>query len=181
MNTTQLTILRALAVACVLDEEHTSEELHASFRAVRHELRALRDIHCPRAKEQSPELKSASKGRGTRPGSQRHLILGALAREAQADFQLARHLGVDVAVVRKRRHELLAASWVQRTRGAAPVAKAHNSASGRECQIYEITPAGRTALHRLESGQVALFTEDELGNDSVTTPDNAKGCDVSPT
>jgi hypothetical protein len=183
MNRTTSAIVRALELAKVLDVEHTGPELHAAFRAVRHELETLRGIHCPQAATApAPELKSASKGRGTRPGSQRHLIMGVLDAAPQADFQVANHLRMDVELVRKRRHELMAARWVAPVEGEdAPVAKVHNPTTRRECTAYQLTPAGVVALGKLRSGQVALFSDEELGNGSVTKPDNSGGCDVSPT
>jgi hypothetical protein len=183
VNLTQSAVLRALQLAKVLDVEHTPEELHAAFRAVRHELETLRGLHVPEAPipTSAPELKSAHTGRGTQPGSQRHHILGVLAVAAQADFQVANHLRIDVQVIRRRRHELVAAGWVERVQTDTGVQKVHQADTRRDCTVYQITDAGITALQRLRSGQTVLFSDAELGNELVTTPDKSKGCDVSPT
>lgn len=183
MNTTQSAVLRALRLAKVLDVEHTPEELHAAFRAVRHELETLRGVHVPEAPvpTSAPELKSAQTGRGTQPGSQRHLVLGVLAVAPLADFQVANQLRIDVQLIRRRRHELMAAGWVERVLVDEGVRKVHQADTRRDCTVYQITDVGITALRRLRSGQTVLFSDAELGNDSDTTPDNPRGCDVSPT
>lgn len=183
MNATQSAILRALKLAGVLDVEHTTEELHAAFRAVRHELETLRGMHVPEAPIPTsvPELKSAHTGRGTQPGSQRHHILGVLAVAAQADFQVANNLRIDVQVIRRRRHELMAAGWVEPVLLGSGVRKVQQAETRRDCTVYQVTDLGITALQRLRSGQTVLFSDAELGNDSDTRPDNPRGCDVSPT
>lgn len=164
MNTTQAAILRALKLSEVLDVEHTPEEVHRAFRAVRHELQTLRDAHCPQAVPEVPELRSAHTGRATQPGSLRHKILGALAVAPQADFQVANALRVDIQQVRRRRHELVAAGWVQRTPSTtgAEVSKVRQESTGRDCTVYQLTTAGFSALARLRSGQEVLFTAGEL-------------------
>lgn len=180
MNATQSAILRALELAKILDTEHESADVHRAFRAVRHELQTLRGIHCPQATPAAPELASARTGRRTRPGSQRHLILGALSVAPAADFQLANHLRIDVQHVRRRRHELLAAGWVERSPSTTgrQVAKVRQEGTGRDCSVHQLTTAGYSALARLRSGQGVLFADHELNNDSVSTPDNVRGCDV---
>jgi hypothetical protein len=182
VNPTQSAILRAIELARVLDVEHTGLELHAAFRAVRHELETLRGIHCPQATPAAPELASAHTGRRTSPGSLRHKILGVLSTCPQADFMVANHLRVDVQQIRRRRHELQAAGWVQVTSSSdEPVVKIVQAATGRECTVYQLATAGFAALARLRSGQEVLFSDADLGNDSDTEPDTAKGCDVRPT
>lgn len=183
MNATQSAVLRALQLAKLLDVEHTDAELHAAFRAVRHELETLRELHCPEATLAAPELASAHTGRATQPGSVRHKILGVLAVAPQADFQVANNLRVDVQQVRRRRHELMAAGWAERAPSVtgAPFAKTRQEETGRDCTVYQLTTAGFSALARLRSGQEVLFSDAELGNDSDTTPDKSRGCDVSTT
>jgi len=182
VNATQSAILRALELAKVLDVEHTDASVHAAFRAVRHELETLRELHCPEAAMAAPELASAHTGRATQPGSVRHKILGVLATCPQADFMVANNLRVDVQKIRRRRHELMAAGWVERTSASdEAVVKIVQEQTGRECTVYQLTTPGFAALARLRSGQEVLFSDAELGNDSDTTPDKSRGCDVSTT
>lgn len=191
MNATQSAILRALKLAEVLDVEHTDAEAHAAFRAVRHELRTLRDLHVPQAPERavSVELKSAQTGRGTTPGSLRHKILAVLQMDPLADFQVRDLLARDrrdapewprLGQVRRRRHELVAAGWVEAVILGARFRKVTQETTGRECTVYQLTDLGDKALRRLRSGQTVLFSVDEQGNDSVTTPDKAKGATSGP-
>lgn len=190
MNATQSAILRALELAKILDTEHESGDVHRAFRAVRHELRALRDLHCPQAPEQGPQSVSALTGRATTPNSLRHLILGVLKVCPMADFQTAECLRSPVRTpspslrqVSRRRHELMAAGWVEfapSTTGQV-AAKVRQEATGRDCTVYRLTLAGSTALSRLDSGQVALFTDSDLSNDSASKPDKVRGCDVGGT
>lgn len=190
MNATQSAILRALELAKVLDVEHTPEGLHAAFRAVRHELRTLRDLHVPQAPEQAsaPELKSAHTGRATQPGSMRHKVLAVLFIEALADFQVVDQLARDgvyrdvlitLHAVRRRRHELMAAGWVEPVLIGHRIRKARQESTGRDCTVYRLTDLGVTALRRLRSGQAVLFSDSELGNDPNTTPDKVRGSDVT--
>lgn len=192
MNATQSAILRALRLAKVLDVEHTPEELHAAFRAVRHELETLRGLHVPEAPvpTSAPELKSAHTGRATAPGSLRHKILAVLDFGGMADFQTREQLARDradgpgwprLSEVRRRRHELMAAGWVERALLGDGVRKARQESTGRDCTVYQLTDLGSKALRRLRSGQEVLFSDAELGNNLDTTPDKLRGCDVSPT
>ena len=178
MNATQSAILRALELAKILDVEHTEPGLHASFRAVRHELRTLRDIHCPQAEtEKAPELASAHTGRATRPGSLRHTILNELSFRPLADFQVRDELartrpdGPDwptMSQVRRRRHELMAAGWVEPVQVGDGTRKVRHGDDGRYVTVYQMTDLGGRALLRLRSGQEVLFSDGELGNKSVT-------------
>lgn len=191
MNRAQSATMRALELAKILDVEHTSDQLHVAFRAIRHEIRTLRDLLCPQATpEAKVELRSAHTGRRTAPGSLRHHILGMLNIEPLADFQIRHHLSLGrhdgpewprVGQVRRRRHELVAAGWVEAVLLGTGVRKVVQHETGRECTVYQLTDLGAKALSRLRSGQEALFTDRELGNGSDTTPDNPRGSDVSPT
>lgn len=192
MNATQSAVLRALRLAKVLDVEHTPEELHAAFRAVRHELETLRGLHVPEAPvpTSAPEPKSARTGRATQPGSMRHKILAVLSLGSLADFQLIAELAKDGAyrdvlvtlhAVRRRRHELMAAGWVEPVLVGEGVRKARQESTGRDCTVYQVTDLGLKALRRLRSGQEVLFSDAELGNELDTMPDTAKGCDVGTT
>lgn len=174
MNATQSAILRALELARVLDVEHTGPELHTAFRAVRHELRTLKGLHVPEAPaETAPELRSAHTGRATQPGSMRHKILAVLSFGALADFQAREQLAKDRAdgpgwptlqQVRRRRHELMAAGWVEPVLLGTSVRKVAQAETGRDCTVYQLTDLGERALRRLRSGQVAMFSDSELGN-----------------
>lgn len=169
---TEATILRALALTAVLDVEHTPEQLHAAFRAVRHELLTLRDLHVPRVAEEQ-ELASAHVGRATRPDTLRHKILEALATTPMADFQVRDLLAQPrpddpewprLGAVRRRRHELMAARWLEPDPNGVdglPVT-VRQEATGRDCTVYRATTAGYRALGRLRSGQAVLFTDAEL-------------------
>jgi hypothetical protein len=175
VNATQAAILRALELCRVLDVEHTVDQLHRSFRAVRHELETLHGLCCPQAVPTVPELASAHTGRATRPGSLRHKILATLALDGMADFEVRDTLARDRAdgpdwptlnQVRRRRHELMAAGWVERERVDGAVRKVRHGPSGRDCSAYQITREGGAALRRLSRGQEVLFSESELfGND----------------
>lgn len=180
MNATQAAVLRALRLAKVLDVEHTPDELHTALRGVRHELETLRGLHCPEAPEQTsaPELKSAHTGRATQPGSQRHQVLSVLAVAPLADFQVANQLRIDVQAIRRRRHELMAAGWVEPVLVGDQVRKVTQVDTRRDCTVYQLTDRGIAALRRLRSGQTVLFSDGELGNDSTTEPDSPRGCDV---
>lgn len=167
MNPTQSAILRAIELARVLDVEHTGLELHVAFRAVRHELETLRGIHCPQATPAAPELASAHTGRRTSPGSLRHKILAVLDFGPMADFQVREQLSRDradgpewprIGQVRRRRHELLAAGWVEAVLLGSGVRKVRQEETGRDCTVYQITDRGTAALRRLRSGQEVLFT-----------------------
>lgn len=173
MNPTQSAILRALNLAQILDVEHDGPELHAAFRAVRHELRTLHGIHCPQAKPVTPEKASAHTGRATQPGSMRHKILAVLSFAALADFQTREQLAKDrvdgpgwptLQQVRRRRHELMAAGWVEPVLLGNSVRKVAQADTGRDCTVYQLTDLGERALRRLRSGQVAMFSDSELGN-----------------
>lgn len=173
MNATQAAVLRALSLSEVLDVEHTPEQVHRAFRAVRHELQTLQGLHCPEAPSATPELKSAHTGRATQPGSMRHKILALLSFEPLADFQTVGQLAVDGAyrdvlvtlhAVRRRRHELMAAGWVEPVLVGGAVRKARQESTGRDCTVYQLTDWGVTALKRLRSGQEVLFTDSDLGN-----------------
>lgn len=192
MNATQSAVLRALRLAKVLDVEHTSEELHTAFRAVRHELETLQRLHCPEVTVpiSGPQLKSAQTGLATAPGSLRHKILAVLELNPMADFQTREELAKDRAdgpgwprlgEVRRRRHELMAAGWVERVLLGDGVRKVRQESTGRDCTVYQVTDWGLKALRRLRSGQEVLFSDAELGNDLDTMPDTARGCDVSTT
>jgi len=173
VNATQSAILRALSLSQVLDVEHTTEEVHQAFRAVRHELETLQRMHCPQAPVESPELRSAHTGRATRPGSLRHSILTALSAGPMADFQVTARLQPPVRndapsaqLVRRRRHELSAAGWVEPVLAGREVRKVKQESTGRDCTVYQLTDWGVKALRRLQSGQTALFSTSELvGND----------------
>jgi hypothetical protein len=162
----------------VLDVEHTTEELHRAFRAVRHELRTLHGLHCPQAKEVAPPSVSAHTGAATQPGSLRHKILAVLDLGPLADFQLREQLSRDRAdgpgwprlgEVRRRRHELMAAGWVEPALlggSVRKVRKVRQASTGRDCTVYQVTDWGLKALRRLRSGQGVLFTTGDLsGND----------------
>lgn len=173
MNATQAAVLRAVSLCQVLDVEHTTEEVHRAFRAVRHELDTLRGLHCPEAPAEAPELRSAHTGRATQPGSMRHKILALLSMGPLADFQTVGQLAVDGAyrdvlitlhAVRRRRHELMAAGWVEPVLVGQQVRKVRQESTGRDCTVYQLTDWGVTALKRLRSGQEVLFTDSELGN-----------------
>jgi len=162
MNPTQAAITRALGLAVILDVEHTPEELHKAFRAVRHELRTLQGIHVPQAPERPSELKSARTGRATQPGSLRHKILGALTFHPMADFEIVTELRRDAQApslhdVQRRRHELMAAGWVEPALLGNRVRKVVQPSTRRECTVYQLTDLGMAALRRLRSGQQALF------------------------
>lgn len=165
MNATQAAILRALRLAKVLDVEHTAEELHAALRAVRHELETLGAAHLPRTPKpvEAHELKSAGVGRATQPGSRRHLIMNELSFSPQADFQVSNALRVDVQVIRRRRHELVAAGWVEAVLAGDQVRKVEQAETRRDCTVYQLTDLGIAALNRLRSGQTVLFSDSELG------------------
>lgn len=173
MNATQAAVLRALSLSEVLDVEHTTEEVHRAFRAVRHELETLRGLHCPEAPAEAPELRSAHTGRATQPGSMRHKILALLSLGPLADFQTVEQLAKDGAyrdvlitlhAVRRRRHELMAAGWVEPVLVGQQVRKVRQESTGRDCTVYQLTDWGVAALKRLRSGQEVLFTDSELGN-----------------
>jgi DNA-binding PadR family transcriptional regulator len=167
MNTTQSAVLRALSLCAVLDVEHTAEDVHRAFRAVRHELETLRGIHCPQAPAEAPELQSAHTGRATQPGSLRHKILAVLDFGPMADFQVREQLSRDradgpgwpqIGQVRRRRHELVAAGWVEAVLLGGGVRKVRQEETGRDCTAYQLTDRGHAALRRLRSGQEVLFT-----------------------
>lgn len=167
MNATQSAILRALSLAQVLDVEHTTEEAHKAFRAVRHELEMLQRLHCPEAPVTPVELRSARTGRATQPGSLRHKILGVLSFHPMADFEIVTELRRDDQApslhdVRRRRHELAAAGWVEPVVLGNGYRKVRQEATGRDCTVYTLTDLGVTALKRLRSGQEVLFTASEL-------------------
>lgn len=173
MNSTQAAILRALALSEVLDVEHTPEEVHRAFRAVRHELNTLRTMHCPQAAPEVPELRSAHTGRATQPGSLRHKILAVLDFGPMADFQVREQLSRDradgpgwpsLAQVRRRRHELVAAGWTEAALLGSGVRKVRQAETGRDCTVYRLTDRGGVALRRLRSGQEVLFTDGDLGH-----------------
>jgi hypothetical protein len=169
VNATQSAILRALRLAKVLDVEHTTEELHRALRAIRHELETLRAMYIPETPQPTAELtlRSARTGRATRPGSQRHQVLGALAVVPLADFQVANQLRIDVQLIRRRRHELVAAGWVEAVLVGNAVRKVTQAETRRDCTVYQITDLGVAALQRLRSGQTVLFTESELGSSNA--------------
>lgn len=169
MNATQAAILRALELCRVLDVEHNAASVHLNFRAVRHELKTLEGLHFPPsgAPRQAPEPRSASVGRATRPGSLRHKILGALESCALPDFQLTNILlqagdlmtsRDELKTVRRRRHELVAAGWVEAVLLGDGVRKVRQERTGRDCTVYQLTDRGHAALRRLRSGQEVLFT-----------------------
>lgn len=171
--------MRALKVAEVLDREHQPHEVHSAFRAVRHELLTLRDLHLPEAiKVEVPELASAHAGRATQPGTLRHRILAALSVAPLADFQARDALASGrpnpdwprIGQVQRRRHELMAAGWVERTPSTTggKYTTAFQEATGRQCTVYRLTTAGFAALSRLRSGQTVLFADSALGNGSAT-------------
>jgi hypothetical protein len=178
VNATQAAILRALELCRVLDVEHNAASVHMNFRAVRHELKTLEGIHFPAEPEhaadaEAPELRSAQTGRATQPGSMRHKILAVLSCEPLADFQTVKELAKDGAyrdvlvtlhAVRRRRHELMAAGWVEPVLVGSQVRKATQESTGRDCTVYQLTDWGVTALKRLRSGQEVLFTDSELGH-----------------
>lgn len=187
MNATQAAILRALELAKILDVEHDAPTLHGAFRAVRHELRTLRDLHCPQAAETAPVSTSAHTGLATQPGSLRHKILAVLEFGPMADFQTREYLSRDrhdgphwplIGQVRRRRHELVAAGWLEVVRLDGKTRKVRQPGTNRDCTVYQLTDPGWRALRRLRSGQVAMFSDNELSNGSATTPDKTEGCDV---
>lgn len=163
-------VARGLELLTILSREHTTEELHARARAVRHELETVQaflsafssDILAPRvgkATAAAPETsQAAARAIRTRSGSQRHRILRDLVDAGPlADWQLQMRLGLIANSQRPRRLELVEAGYV---RPAVNEDGTHltvpDPTSGLACQKWEPTPAGRVALSRLNAGQMVL-------------------------
>ena len=164
-------LARGLELLTILSRGHTTEELHARARAVRHELETAQaflsafgdDIPAPRvgkATADAPETsQAAARAIRTRSGSQRHRILGDLVSAAGplADWQIQERLGLIANSERPRRLELVEAGYVRAAHAedGEPRTVA-DPASGLACQAWEPTPAGRVALSRLNAGQMVL-------------------------
>lgn len=163
-------VARALELLTVLNREHTTEELHARARAVRHELETAQgvlatfglDIAAPRVGKAvvgAPETSgAAARAIRTRSGSQRHRILRELVDAGPlADWMIQHRLGLLANSERPRRLELMEAGYVRAATGDTDEALTRKDPkTGHACQVWEVTTAGRVALDRLNAGQMVL-------------------------
>jgi hypothetical protein len=179
----QAALNRCAKLLRVLDREHTAAELYTHLRGVRHEVESAQtalsrlgaDIAAPRAgsaRSGDPETsQAAARAIRTRSGSQRHDVLGYLANcpDGAADFQTVAALRMIDSSARTRRHELLQAGYVQPATapvdtdgelGRAVVTRVRPE-TGLACIVWEISPKGRAALNRLNSGQMVMALVDE--------------------
>jgi hypothetical protein len=160
---------RSAELLTILDVEHTPIGLHARARAVRHEIRTLQEqlsqlfsditAQTPgKVGTASPETsRAAARAMATRTGSQRHTILAALGRQPSADWQIQSDTGIMANSQRPRRLELVEAGYVAAATdddGKRVVVK--DPDSGFDCQVWQITAKGRTALSVLNSGQMVI-------------------------
>lgn len=174
---------RMAALLRLADQEHTHSELLINVRAIAHEhqtavaaLSALGgDITANRpgsARSGDPGTsKAAARAIATRTGSQRHRILQALliaGTEGATDPELQAQLVMVDSSQRTRRNELCQAGYVREvtvplaTDGPERVTLTRpRELTGHECIVWEITDLGRSALRKLDSGQMVLaFIED---------------------
>jgi hypothetical protein len=109
--------------------------------------------------------KAAARAIATRSGSQRHVILRTLstAEGGLTDPEMQDGLLMVESSQRTRRHELCQAGYVQMvtvsltTDGSERVALTRPRAeTGQQCLVWEITPKGKAALRKLETGQMVL-------------------------
>lgn len=168
-------VSRGLELLRVLNEEHTTEELHRRARAVRHELETAQellsrfgtDIVAPRdgksANEAPATSAAAARAIRTQSGSQRHRILRELKLSDEScmygmtDFELQASLRMGASSERPRRLELVEAGFVVAATDPNGVARTRKAPwSSLLCQVWQITPKGRAALAKLNAGQMVL-------------------------
>lgn len=142
---------RAEHLLTLLDRQHSCEALHRNARAVRQEVQAARvQLGWERA-EPEPAYRHLQRDAHT------HRILQMLSGGPLADRHMYQAADATRTNQRKRRKELVAAGFVQNTGVRV------QTDSGHMCWTWEITDAGRKELRRLETRQLQIQVEHEVG------------------
>lgn len=144
-------VQRAYELLKILDREHTHVDLYRQLKGIRHEVAtALMLLPASAAPRNRSNL--AWRAKGTQPDSHRHLLMRALSADPGMSAPvLAGRINARLPVVRTRLRELASAEWI------APYGTSLDAATKRKTVLWMLSTPGKTALAKLESGQLALI------------------------